>query len=111
MRSSARIAPGLDIAPEQARDARARAWKFVFDCHAKKNATSVPGANGGEDVRLAITMIPEGAREYWERMYPDEQPTRERWLCEHRRSAQEIRGRRTSVMRFPRTDRGEGGSY
>ena len=52
MRSSARIAPGLDIAPEQARDARARAWKFVFDCHAK-NATSVPGANGGEDVRLA----------------------------------------------------------
>jgi hypothetical protein len=28
------------ITPEQARDARASAWKFVFDCYAKRNAGS-----------------------------------------------------------------------
>jgi len=30
--------PGLT--PDQSRDARARAWRFVFDCHAKKTVTS-----------------------------------------------------------------------
>lgn len=31
--------------PEQARDARARAWVFIFDCYAKKAART----RGGED--------------------------------------------------------------
>ena len=26
------------ITPDQAREARARAWRFVFDCYAKKKA-------------------------------------------------------------------------
>ena len=30
---------------EQARDARARAWMFIFDCYAKKTART----RGGED--------------------------------------------------------------
>ena len=33
------------ITPEQARDARARAWVFIFDCHAKKTART----RGGND--------------------------------------------------------------
>jgi hypothetical protein len=28
------------ITPEQARDTRARAWRFVFDCYAKKKAVT-----------------------------------------------------------------------
>ena len=31
--------------PEEARDARARAWVFIFDCYAKKAART----RGGED--------------------------------------------------------------
>jgi hypothetical protein len=31
--------------PEQARDVRARAWVFIFDCYAKKTART----GGGED--------------------------------------------------------------
>jgi hypothetical protein len=33
-----RPAPG--ITAEQAKDARARAWEFIFDCHAKKRPPS-----------------------------------------------------------------------
>lgn len=36
--------PHTDTTPEQARDARVRALRFVFDCHAKKNTTSVSTA-------------------------------------------------------------------
>jgi hypothetical protein len=71
----------------------------------------VDGFRGEAPSLIRVEALPEGAREYWERMYPDGQPTRERRLCEHRRSAQGFRGRRTSVTRFPRTDQGEGGSY
>jgi hypothetical protein len=35
----------LGTTPEQARDARARAWVFIFDCYAKKTART----RGGED--------------------------------------------------------------
>lgn len=35
----------LGITPEQALDARARAWVFTFDCYAKKTART----RGGED--------------------------------------------------------------
>ena len=38
-----RSTPGTT--PEQARDARARAWVFIFDCYAKKTART----RGGED--------------------------------------------------------------
>jgi len=31
--------PQTDLALEQDRDARARAWAFVFDCYRKKEAT------------------------------------------------------------------------
>ncbi len=46
------IKPALGVSPDQARDARIRTWKFVFDCHAKKNVTSLASANG-DDVTLA----------------------------------------------------------
>ena len=36
--------PGLT--PEQARDARARAWRFVLDCWEQKKAA---GTSGGEE--------------------------------------------------------------
>jgi hypothetical protein len=38
--------PDQSFTPEQARDARARAWAYVFDCHAKKNATGVTSTGG-----------------------------------------------------------------
>jgi hypothetical protein len=38
-----RSTPGTT--PEQARNARARAWVFIFDCYAKKTART----RGGED--------------------------------------------------------------
>jgi hypothetical protein len=38
-----RSTPGTT--PEQARNARARAWVFILDCHAKKTART----KGGED--------------------------------------------------------------
>jgi hypothetical protein len=41
-----RSLPG--ISPEQARDARARAWAFVFDCYTRKKAAR-PGSP--DDVR------------------------------------------------------------
>ncbi len=31
-------APRPDTTPDQARDIRGRAWTFVFECHAKKEA-------------------------------------------------------------------------
>lgn len=46
-RADITLTPATSIPPEQARDARARAWAFVFDCH-KKKATR-PG--GPDDAR------------------------------------------------------------
>ena len=36
--SSVICVPRINTTPDQARDIRARAWAFVFDCHAKKEA-------------------------------------------------------------------------
>jgi hypothetical protein len=41
--------------PEQARDARARAWMFVFDCYAKKAART----EGGEDSTVPSQITAE----------------------------------------------------
>ncbi len=35
------VSPG-SIAPEPARETRARAWAFVFDCYRKKEAATSP---------------------------------------------------------------------
>ncbi len=40
--------------PEQAHEARARAWAFVFKCMERKAA----GTNGGEDGKERITNVP-----------------------------------------------------
>lgn len=34
--------------PDQTCDTRAHAWKFIFDCQAKKNAAGVDSANGDD---------------------------------------------------------------
>jgi hypothetical protein len=51
--TSARITinatPG--ITPQQARDTRARAWRYVFDCHAKKKATRPGGPDDGKETK------------------------------------------------------------
>jgi len=41
-------APRPDTTPDQARDIRAWAWAFVFDCHAKKNAAGMTSTNGDD---------------------------------------------------------------
>lgn len=48
--SSARVVhvSRTDIDATQARDARARAWKFIFDCHAKKKAAGVTSTDGDD---------------------------------------------------------------
>jgi hypothetical protein len=38
------------ITPEPARDARARAWAFVFDCFARKRAVELAPESNGRDV-------------------------------------------------------------
>jgi hypothetical protein len=45
-----------DITAEQARDIRAHAWSYVFDCYAKKNAAGVSSTNGDDEK--------EGSRDY-----------------------------------------------
>ena len=39
-------APRPGPTPEQARDVRARAWRFVFDCYAKKKPARETPATG-----------------------------------------------------------------
>lgn len=41
----------LDITPDQARDARARAWRFVFDCYAKKKGGVPSTADDGKEIK------------------------------------------------------------
>ena len=49
--SSVICVPRINTTPDQARDIRARAWAFVFECHsAKKNAADVT-STGGEDAK------------------------------------------------------------
>ncbi len=42
--SSSRMTSSLrpSISPQEGRDARARAWAFVFDCYRKKKAATSP---------------------------------------------------------------------
>ena len=56
-----RIACRRDITPEQARDARARAWVFVFDCYAKKKATCPGGQVAGKEIdeRSGNRIVPK----------------------------------------------------
>ena len=37
-----------EAALNQARDARARVWSYIFECHAKKNAAGVTSTNGDD---------------------------------------------------------------
>ena len=51
-----------DLSPEQARDIRARAWRLVFDCYAKKKA-GVPSTGddpkgGSKNDSRAAASIP-----------------------------------------------------
>jgi hypothetical protein len=42
--------PHPDVISEQDREARARAWAFVFDCFAKKKAVELAPESNGRDV-------------------------------------------------------------
>jgi hypothetical protein len=50
-RADTTLKPAGSLTPEQARDARARAWAFVFDCFYKKKATCPGGPDDAEDLR------------------------------------------------------------
>jgi hypothetical protein len=41
--------PASDLTLEQARDTRARAWRFVFDCYAKKKAAGSTQDHDGDE--------------------------------------------------------------
>jgi hypothetical protein len=56
-RATLRLRPGAT--PEQTRDARARAWAFVFECYAKKKAARLGSPDDGEESRNASTAKPE----------------------------------------------------
>ena len=44
-RTVLRASPGTT--PKQARDTRARAWAYIFDCHVKKKAARPGGLDDG----------------------------------------------------------------
>lgn len=46
------IKAASSAAPDHARDSRARAWRFVFDCYAKKKAAGVPSTNGSDGTEI-----------------------------------------------------------
>ena len=48
--------------PEQAREARARAWAFVFECYAKKKGARPGAPDDGEESKNASTAEPEYTR-------------------------------------------------
>ena len=43
------VNPTPDITPEQARDARACAWRFVFDCYEKKKGAPESAPDDAEE--------------------------------------------------------------
>ena len=43
------VATNPSITPEQARDARARAWAFVFECFDRHEKEAVSGIGSSED--------------------------------------------------------------
>ena len=54
-------APRPDVGPEEVRIARARAWQFIFDCHAKKKAGEANaggGTKGPEHDHPAERILP-----------------------------------------------------
>jgi hypothetical protein len=42
-----------DIAPVEARDARVRAWAYVFECFARHGKKADAETNSGEEIKLA----------------------------------------------------------
>ena len=46
--SSVTCAPRINTTPDQARDIRAWAWAFVFECHVNRNAAGVTSTNGDD---------------------------------------------------------------
>jgi hypothetical protein len=50
-----------DASPEQARDVRARAWTFIFDCCAKKKGGAGHTANDPKEIKYdqATAIEPE----------------------------------------------------
>ncbi len=51
--------PRLDLPSEQTRDVRARAWTFVFKCHARKKASRPGGPDDAKEFRNDRTAEPE----------------------------------------------------
>jgi hypothetical protein len=47
LRTTVKATPG--ITEELARDVRARAWAYIFDCHAKKKAARPGGPDDAEE--------------------------------------------------------------
>lgn len=52
----------FELTPERerevhARQARARAWRYVFDCYEKKKAGAGDGARAGEEAKGAIDEV------------------------------------------------------
>jgi hypothetical protein len=48
--------PRLDVAPEQARDARARAWVYIFSCwHAKQK--DMPPQTAGDHTNVSVVKV------------------------------------------------------
>jgi len=54
-----RARPHYGTTPEQARAFRARAWRFIFDCHEKKGGPeTAPNAGKETNERSGKTSIP-----------------------------------------------------
>jgi hypothetical protein len=51
---------GLDATPEQARDARARAWAFVFQCWQEKKMAAERSLPDGRDDAAMVTEKERG---------------------------------------------------
>ena len=49
------VKPNPGITPEQARDARARAWAFVFECFYRHEKEAVSGRGGEDDASEEFT--------------------------------------------------------
>ena len=48
--------PHSGISSEQARDIRARAWAYVFECFARHKREAGTGTNYGEDAKFATEV-------------------------------------------------------
>jgi hypothetical protein len=49
------VKPNPGITPEQARDARARAWAFIFECFYRHEKEAVSGRGGEDDASDEFT--------------------------------------------------------